>query len=157
MSFYAVMSALLVDVRACIGDVNCDYTMFVSMGEPPAELTSCNQLYAYFDGSELLDESDQCNKFYKNTIIFGITRCCSYDGQITWDAGREDGEAQCFLTDLQTLQECLVCNAPAIIEAQYRQMCNDTIQVAAVQLNPERQGDCYTAYVSLEFNSTICC
>lgn len=149
MDRYAFMADLVTVAADCVGntsDRGCPYEVFVSNGEPPAD---CSHIAAYWTGGSLLPGSDKCNIQMQENFSVSLMRCCLANIGEEFDAGLEDDDARCFVTDFGVLLECLVCNVHEALKP-YVRSCQDVVVRAG---NPDRSaaGGCMGGTVDISF------
>lgn len=148
MDRYAFMADLVTVAADCVGNtaaLGCPYDIFVSNGEPPAD---CSHIAAYWTGSSVIPGSKKCSAQVRETFSISLMRCClSMD--VDFDAGTEDAEAKCFVTDFGSLFECLVCHTEDALKAYVRTAQDVLVKVG----NPDRSaaGGCMGGTVDISF------
>jgi hypothetical protein len=147
--YYEAASALLAEIRTCMGGEVCDYATFVSLGVPPA---ACNSISAFWElSSRNATDSSDCMTVFDHTLTVVITRCCGEDEE--FDPLREDQEASCFLADTELLLNCLTCNAGSVLDSYV----NCAPEIGEVRFDAEKEGGCYAAAISISFSAMECC
>lgn len=147
---------LLADLRDAVKECMdpCEYKHFVSLGKPSAE---CNSIAFWYDSAtgNAADNGDCRTDVFDTSIVVTMTRCCANsDTQIDFDTAAEEKEALCFLTDLETLIQCLSCGAGSAI-ADDIMSCGVIIE--DIQMDGQKMGGCYSVDISLEITNQICC
>lgn len=146
---YDALTALLAMIRDCMGGDACDYSLFVSLGVPPAE---CNSISAYLDEQVRTNNSDDCFLVTDDTFYLVLTRCCNE--QEVFDPIFEDEQAECFLHDLDALKTCLACNLKDTL-GPFSPQCAPYIK--RIGLDAEKRGGCYSAEIEIVMSDMNCC
>lgn len=151
-NIYQILRDLLDQIVECLGDP-CPYQVFVSRGYPPAD---CSSIAAWYSNSNRASENQDCQTtIYDTDLKFTITHCCvTPDTGIGFDFEREEIEAECFLTNLAAIRECLSCSATDTV-SQYILGCGAL--VTSVVADPEARGGCYSATVTIAIEEDDCC
>lgn len=150
-----MLFAGLVELRdlivACLGDT-CEYKVFISLGEPPAD---CNSIALWYSSSSRnrSDNSDCITQYLDSTLNITITRCCvTADASPTFSPAQEQKDAECFYADFESLLTCLTCND---ILDDWITSCGANI--SSIRWDNSKSGGCYSATISLFFTEEICC
>lgn len=153
MTIFETLRDLLEQIRLCLDDTSCEYSYFVSLGIPPAE---CNSIAVWHGDIVRSRENSECsNSFISRDLNITITRCCvRADAAVGFDQVAESDDAMCFLSDLESLIECLVCTDPPLLSGK-TMACAATMN--SVRLDLEKLGGCYSATINLSYDDVICC
>lgn len=148
MDRYAFLADLVTLAGDCVGNGagGCQYEIFVSTGEPPAD---CSHIAAYWTGSSVMGGSDKCLIKVRETFAISLNRCCLKSVGDAFDAGLEDADAKCFIDDFGALFECLVCSVADVLKPHVR-TCQDVI-VKVGQPDRSAMGGCYGGMVEISF------
>lgn len=152
--WYDVAAAILGLVGECMDP--CDYQTYVSTGKPTAD---CDAITAWVDFSTMPRAVglEKCAVYRRERFVVTITRCCAaVDSQVELDPAREDKEAQCFLRDLDALYRCLACGLPDVL-SDFKIDCRNTNPVTDIVADQQREGDCYSADIFIEFERKVSC
>lgn len=149
MDRYAFMADLLTIAADCVGNAStkgCEYEVFVSNGEPPADYS---HIAAYWTGSTVLPGSDKCLIQMRESFSVSLMLCCLSNIGEEFDAGLEDADARCFVNDFGALLECLVCNVGVALKPYVRSCQNIMVEIG----NPDRSaaGGCMGGTVDISF------
>ena len=148
MDRYAFLADLVTLAADCVGNAagGCQYEVFVSPGEPPAD---CSHIAGYWSGSSIMRGSDKCLIKVMETFVISLNRCCLKNIGEEFDPGLEDADAKCFIDDFGALFECLVCEVTTVLKP-YVRTCQDVI-VKVVQPDQTAGGGCYGGTVEISF------
>lgn len=148
MDRYAFLADLVTLAADCVGNAagGCQYDVFVSPGEPPAD---CSHIAAYWSGSTILPGSDKCLIKVRESFIVSLNRCCLKNIGEEFSAVLEDDDARCFVTDFGVLFECIICGVADVLKS-YVRTCQDVI-VRAAQPDRAAAGGCYGGLLEVSF------
>lgn len=148
MDRYAFLADLVTLAGDCVGnaDGGCEYEIFVSPGQPPAD---CSHIAAYWVGSQILPGSDKCLIKVRESFAISFNRCCLKNIGEEFSAALEDDDTRCFIADFGVLFECLVCGVADALKP-YVRSCQDVIVKMG---EPDRvaEGGCYGGLVEISF------
>lgn len=150
MDRYAFMADLVTVAADCVQNTSvrgCQYEVFVSNGEPPAD---CSHIAAFWTGGTIVPGSDKCLVKVRENFRVSLNRCClKADMEAEFDPAVEDDDAKCFVTDFGALFECLVCNVQTALKP-YIRSCQD-VMVKVAQPDNSPQGGCMGGMVDISF------
>lgn len=154
MDRYALLADIVTVAANCVGNTTngCQYSTFVSNGQPPAD---CTHIAAYWVSSDVIPGSRQCLTSVRETFRVSLNIACLTNVGEEFDPVKEDNDAMCFLTDFGNLLECLICEAEPVI-ATYVNTGNNVSVSAAVPDNMVR-GMAYGGFIDIKFTRVQPC